>query len=96
MNAKMIKQIQDDYREILSSNAGKRVLGGIFYRGRLNGVGLHTDYTQGKRDLVAEIANIIYEVNPYSVIDCMKAYDDLMKEYPDDERRNDAEPYEFD
>ena len=50
MNELARKQIHEDYREILSSDAGKRVLGGIFYRGRINGVGLMTDYLQGKPD----------------------------------------------
>lgn len=96
MNAKMIKQIQDDYREILSSDAGKRVIGGIFHLCKLQVVTRMDEHYQGRRNVALQIANIIYEINPYSVIDCMKAYEDLMKEYPDDERRNDAEPYEFD
>lgn len=96
MNEKMRKQIHEDYREILSSEAGKRVLGGIFHIGRLNGVGLCTDYSQGMRDLAVKIANTVYEVKPYGVADCMTAYEEFMKEYPDDERRDDTEPYEYD
>ena len=93
MNELARKQIHEDYREILSSDAGKRVLGGIFYRGRINGVGLMTDYLQGKRDLAVQIANTVYEVSPYGVADCMTAYEEFVKEYSDNERRDDAEPY---
>ena len=93
MNELARKQIHEDYREILSSDAGKRVLGGIFCRGRLNGVGLMTDYLQGKRDLAVQIANTVYEVSPYGVADSMTAYEEFMKEYSDNERRDDAEPY---
>ena len=95
MNKLAVKQIHEDYREILSSDAGKRVLGGIFHRGRLRGVGLNTDYWQGRRDLAVEIANTVYEASPYGVIECMKAYEDFLKEYSDDERRDDTEPYDY-
>ena len=95
MNKLARKQMHEDYREILSSDAGKRVLGRILHIGRLNGVGLCTDYSQGMRDLVTKIANTIYEVNPYGVADCMKAHEEFMKEFTDDERRDDTEPYDY-
>ncbi len=95
MNAKMIKQIQDDYREILSSNAGKRVLGGIFHTGRLRSIGLETEYSRGMRDLAVKVANTLYEASPYGVIECLMAYEDFLKENADDERRIDAEPYDY-
>ena len=91
MNKRMKQQIHDDYREILTSEAGKRMLGGIFFMGRLNGVGLSTDYSQGMRDLTVRIANTIYEVNPYGVADCMKAYEEFMREYVDDGRPSDTD-----
>lgn len=95
MNAKMIKQIQNDYREILSSDAGKRVLGGIFDICGLTSAQPMGEFRQGRRSVAAMIANTIRGINPYGVAECIKAYDEFMKEYPDDERRNDAEPYEF-
>lgn len=94
MNDLARKKIHDDYREILSSEAGMRLLGGIFYGGRINRVGLSTDYLQGKRDLAMQIANTVYEVNPYGVADCMTAYEDFIKEYSDDERRDNADFYD--
>ena len=96
MNDLAVKQIHEDYRQILSTDAGKRVLGGIFHRGRVRGVGLSTDYWQGRRDLAVELANTVYEASPYGVIECMIAYEDFMKEYPEDERRDDTEPYSYD
>ncbi len=96
MNELARKQIQDDYREILSSDAGKRVLGGIFYGGRLTTTGCLSDYLQGERSLASRIANTVYEVNPYGVADCLTAYEEFMKEYPNDERRDNTEPYDYD
>ena len=95
MNELAVKQIHEDYMQVLSTDAGKRVLGGIFHRGRLNGVGLHTDYTQGMRDLAVKIANTVYEANPYGVIECMIAYEDFLKEHSEDERRDNTEPYDY-
>ena len=85
MNELAVKQIHDDYRKILSTDAGKRVLGGIFVRGRINGTGLETDYSQGMRDLAVKIANTVYEASPYGVVECMLAYEKFMKEFADDE-----------
>ena len=95
MNKVAQEQIHRDYREILSSEAGMRVLGGIFVRGRLTGTGCMNDYQQGRRDLTVEIANTVYEVNPYGVADCLTAYEEFIKEHSDDERRDDTEPYEY-
>lgn len=95
MNAKMIKQIQDDYREILSSNAGKRVLGGIFDICGLTSTHLLGEFQQGRRSVAAMVANTIREINPYGVAECIKAHDDFVKEYPEDERRDDTEPYSY-
>ena len=95
MNELAKKQIHDDYREVLSSEAGMRVLGGIFIRGRLTGTGCMNDYHQGRRDLTVEIANTVYEVNPYGVADCLTAYEEFIKEHSDNERRDDTEPYEY-
>ena len=95
MNELAKKQIHDDYREVLSSEAGMRVLGGIFVRGRLTGTGCMNDYQQGRRDLTVVIANTVYEVNPYGVADCLIAYEEFIKEHSDNERRDDTEPYEY-
>ena len=96
MNELAVKQIHEDYMQVLSTDAGKRVLGGIFHRGRLNGVGLCTDYSQGMRDLAVKIANTVHEASPYGVIESMKAYEDFLKEHSEDERRDDTEPFTHD
>ena len=95
MNELAEKQIHDDYREILSSEAGMRVLGGILLLGRINGYEQMNDYQQGRRSIAVQIANTIYKVNPYGIADCMTAYEDFMKENADDERRDDTDPYEY-
>ncbi len=94
MNELAKRQIQDDYRKILRSEAGMRVLGGIFYRGLLTRPGFLTEYQQGQRSLVMQIANTIYEVNPYGVADCLTAYEEFMKEYAEDERRDNTDDYD--
>ncbi len=91
----MRNQMNKYYEEILSSDAGKRVLGGIFYQCGLTSAQPMGEFKQGRRSVAAMIANTVREVNPYGVAECIKAHDEFMKEYADDERRNDAEPYEF-
>ena len=95
MNELAKQQIIADWREILSSEAGMRVLGGILILGRIHGYEQMNDYQQGRRSIAVQLANTIYKVNPYGVADCMTAYEDFMKEYVDDERRDDTEPYEY-
>lgn len=95
MNKLAQEQIHKDYNEILSSEAGMRVLGGIFVRERLRGTRIFDAYTHGRRDVAIEIANAVYEVNPYGVADCLTAYEEFIKEYPEDERRDDTEPYPY-
>ena len=96
MNELAQKQIHEDYREILSSEAGMRVLGGIFVRGGLNRyMSGANDQQRGMHDLALSIALSVYEVNPYGVADCLTAYEDFIKEHSDNERRDDAEPYEY-
>ena len=86
MNAKIIKQIHDDYREILSSNAGKRVLGGIICRGgQIHFAGKLGDFQQGRRSVVIQIMNTIHAVDPYGTAGCLKAYEDLLKECTDND-----------
>lgn len=94
MNELARKQIQEDYRAVLNTEAGMRVLGGILNAGKINRVGYFTDYQQGERGLAVQIENTIYEVNPYGVADCMTAYEDFIKEYSDDERRDDTDDYD--
>lgn len=94
MNKLAQEQIHKDYREILSSDAGMRVLGGIFVRGGLTKyMGSANDTQRGMHDLAVSIASTVYEVNPYGVADCLTAYEEFIKEYPEDERRDDTEPY---
>ena len=45
--------------------------------------------------MAAMVANTIREINPYGVAECIKAHDDFVKEYPEDERRDDTEPYSY-
>ncbi|MBR1438991.1 MAG: hypothetical protein IJ587_10695 [Synergistaceae bacterium] len=89
MNKTLKKQIQDDYREILRSDAGKRVLGGIFFAGRINGCECMSDFHQGRRSLAVLTANTVAEIDPYGIAECMKAYSDLMKRCEDNGRNND-------
>ena len=96
MNDLVKKRIHEDYREILSSEAGMRVLGGIFVRGGLmRYVGGMKDIQKGMHDLSLSIASTVLEVNPYGVADCLTAYEEFIKEHSDNERRDDTEPYNY-
>ena len=95
MNEAAKRVIHDDYREILSRDAGMRILGGIFRLGGLQSTGQQTEYQQGRRDIALMVANTVFEVNPYGVADCITAYEDFVKEYADDERRTDDWDYDY-
>ena len=94
MNELMKKQILADYKEVLSSEAGRRVLGGIFYDAHLNRtirgfVASDTNsmaYEHGRRDLAMDIANTLREVNPFGVATCEVAYQDFLKTYERSDR----------
>ena len=94
MNESARKKIHEDYREVLSSEAGKRILGGIFYECRLTYPGMLNEFQQGRRSIAVQIENTIREVNPYGLADCLTAYEDFMKEYRDDERRDNADTFD--
>ena len=82
------KQIYDDYKEVLSTDAGKRIVGGIFYKAGLNSPGLKDEYYQGIRDFALVIANTIREIDPHLIADCETAYKDFERRF-DDARNND-------
>ena len=80
------RQIIEDYHEILSSDAGKRVLGSIFHFAGLNspsgwkGADVAA-YEAGRRDLALAIANTAREANVYAVATCEEAYNEFVKKY---------------
>ncbi|MBQ4432310.1 MAG: hypothetical protein IJP54_01925 [Synergistaceae bacterium] len=87
MNKLLVKQIQEDYREILQSKAGQRVLGGIFFAGGLNRpVCMMNDFQRGKHDLALQIANTIREASPYGVAEIEISYDEFLRRFNDDGR----------
>ena len=79
MNDLAKKQIQDDYKEILSKEAGKRIFGGIFYNSGLNSPGVKSEYYQGIRDLALVIANTLREIDPHLVAECEIAYTNFLR-----------------
>ena len=89
MNKLMKKQIRDDYREILSRDAGLRIFGSIFLSAGNNSVGQMSEYWNGRRDLGIQIANTIREIDPHLIAECELAYQDFIKEFGDNERGND-------
>ncbi len=86
MNDLTKKQIHKDYSEILSTDAGKRVFGGIFFAAKLNQIGARNEYYQGIRDLGLIIANTIREVDPHLIADCETAYNDFIERNESNER----------
>ena len=83
----MKKQILEDYEELLSSEAGKRALGGIFYAARLNeptgwpGDERAMNYDAGRRDLALRVANTLREIDPLGPALCEAAWTEMMKTY---------------
>lgn len=90
------KRIHDDYRELLKTEYGMRVLGGIFRcAGLSKPVSAMNEAVRGMHDLAQAIANTVYEVNPYGVADCLTAYDEFIKECGNDERGDNTEFYGY-
>ena len=79
MNDLAKEQVHKDYKEILSTDAGKRIIGGIFFAAGLNNPGVKSDYYQGVRDLALVIENTLREINPHLIADCEIAYTDFVK-----------------
>ena len=77
------KQIQDDYSEILSNEAGRRIFGGIFCNSGLNNPGVKNEYYQGVRDLALVIANTIREIDPHLISECEIAYTNFLRSFND-------------
>ena len=86
MNELMKQQILDDYREVLASEAGKRVFGGIFDLAGLNHVGTRNDYQQGYHSLAGAIANTIRQADPLGVARCEIAYAKFEEDFKDNGR----------
>lgn len=90
MNELMKQQILDDYREVLASEAGKRIFGGIFELAGLNHVGTRNDYQQGYHSLAGAIASTIRLADPFGVAKCEIAYKIFEENF---NGRNDSESY---
>ena len=82
------RQILEDYREVLASEAGKRVFGGIFHLATLNRVELRNDYAQGYYSLGLAIANTVRQADPLGVAKCEIAYKNFEENFKDDGRNN--------
>lgn len=73
-----------DYQEMLSTDAGRRVFGGIFHACGLNAVGFQTDaataaYMKGMHDAALRIANTIRELDSRGVGECEAAYREFLE-----------------
>ena len=76
--------MKKDYLEVLSTEAGRRVFGGIFHKLGLNTPITNCDvetmiYRAGLRAAVQIIANTIREANPRAVAECEIAYEKYEK-----------------
>ncbi len=95
MNEIAVKQIHEDYSEILSTDAGKRIFGGIFIAAGLNGTHELDGFYQGRRSLGQTIANTIREIDPRLLAECEIAYNDFMRRN-DDAGRDDDDGDDYD
>jgi len=84
------KQIHDDYIKVLSMEAGKRIIGGIFHNSGLNNPGVKSEYYQGVRDLALVIANTLREIDPHLIAECEIAYENFLRSF-ENERNTDTD-----
>ena len=82
------KAIYDDYKKVLSTEAGKRVFGGIFEFAQINISGIKNEYQQGLRDLAVTIANTIRHIDPHLIAECEIAYANLLRSLKNERERN--------
>lgn len=85
----MRQQVLMDYQEMLSTDAGRRVFGGIFHACGLNAVGFQQDaagaaYMKGMHDAALRVANTIREFDPRGVGECEAAYRELLERSKED------------
>lgn len=90
MNATIKEQTLKDFQEILSTEAGQRIFGGIFFATYQNATGLLTDYQQGIRDAGLRIANTIREMNPYLITLCEVEYKKFIERGKDTDGYNNS------
>lgn len=89
MNKLKEKQIRDDFKKVLSSDAGLRVFGGIFYAARINDVQPMNEFFSGRRSMGQSIANTIRDIDPHIIAECELAYKEFQERNKDDDRRDD-------
>jgi hypothetical protein len=82
--------VLSDYREVLSTEAGRRVLGGIFYACRMNVSGVGKDavemaYWSGLRDAALTVANTIRAIDAREVGACEAAYEKFLRTVREEE-----------
>ena len=90
------QQMLMDYREVLSTDAGRRVFGGIFHACGLSAVGFQADaataaYMKGMHDAALRIANTIRELDPREIGKCEAAYREFLERSKEDGDREDKE-----
>ena len=79
-----------DYMEVLSTEAGKRMIGGIFHVCGLNASGISREplemtYQMGLRDAGLAVANTLRELHPRLVGECEAAYRDFIRRLDESE-----------
>lgn len=78
--------IEQDYRELLSTDAGRRVLGGFFHACGANSVTLAESpaamaYQQGMRAAALLLSNRIRQIDPRLVGECELAWSGFLKRF---------------
>ena len=78
------KQVLDDVSEVLSTEAGRRVFGGLFHACDLNSITLSESpaamaYQQGMRAAALIVANRIRQIDPRLVGECDLAWSEFLR-----------------
>ena len=83
------QQIQSDYAEVLSTEAGRRVFGGIFHLCGINRADciespVLAAYQQGFRAAGLMVANSIREIGHHQIGECEQAYKEFERRFQQD------------
>lgn len=82
----------NDLREVLSTEAGRRIVGGIFYicgkdAGCLNVDSfVATAYREGMRAVANAVANDLRAVDPRLIVECEMAYERFLEQYEEEKK----------
>ena len=89
--------LQNDLKEVLSTESGRRIVGSIFHLCRKDagtlsvGSFAHTAFQEGMRAVAVVLAGDIREIDPHLVAECEIAYAKFVKRFQDEDEKEGEE-----